>query len=192
MKIFRVVVPIYRFVLFAGCVGFLYLMGLEPEKIDRGVAVVFEWLRNQSDKLFSIKLAILILLLEMGYFIAGFNARRKNRFITFEGDSEKVSLSVQAIEEFIVKVSMGFPEIKGIQAKVFASKNKINVLVRITYLSGHNVASFSENYKRHIRSQLQNILGLDRAIQIQISIDRVDEDKAEVFQDKVFQGLEVH
>lgn len=192
MKIFSFIVPFFRLILVVFVVAFLYVSGLDPGAMSERLTRISLWIQSNPDPFFYIRLSILILLCELGYCIQRMRQRRKSRFITFDEENGKVSLSVQAIEEFIGKISKGYPEIKQIEPKVFSSKYKINVFARIIYLSGHNVVHFSDNFKRNVRSQLQHILGLERTINIQLSIDQVDEDKHEVFQDKVFQGLEVH
>jgi uncharacterized alkaline shock family protein YloU len=135
--------------------------------------------------------AALLFLVEVEYLILKMRKNRKARYITFEQPTGRVSLSVQAIEEFILKISKGFPEITRIVPKVAAFKNEIKITLKISILSGHNVANFAEQFKKNVKSQIQNILGLEKDVKVQVQVVEVNEDKVEVFRDKIFQGLEI-
>jgi uncharacterized alkaline shock family protein YloU len=75
--------------------------------------------------------------------------------------------------------------------KVAAFKNEIKITLKISILSGHNVANFAEQFKKNVKSQIQNILGLEKDVKVQVQVVEVNEDKVEVFRDKIFQGLEI-
>lgn len=191
MRIFLFLVPLFHYLLVIGLIAFLCSLSISSQPLIWITEKMSNILELPWGRYYFAGVAAILFLAEVEFLILKIRKKKKNRYITFEQPSGRVSLSVQAIEDFIIKISKGFPEITGLVPKVTAFKNEININLKISLLSGHNVASFAEQIKKNIKSQIQNILGLEKVVKVQVSIVEVNEDKVEVFRDKIFQGLEI-
>lgn len=191
MQIFLFLVPLFHYLLVIGLIAFLCFVSVNPQLLIWINQKMLAFLEIPWAQYYIAGMAALLFLMEMEFLILKIRRKRKSRYITFEQSTGRVSLSVQAIEDFILKVSKGFPEIIRIVPKVAAFKNEIKITLKISLLSGHNVANFAEQFKKNIKSQIQNILGLEKDVKVQVHVVEVNEDKVEVFRDKIFQGLEI-
>ncbi|MBI1871355.1 MAG: alkaline shock response membrane anchor protein AmaP [Chlamydiae bacterium] len=133
--------------------------------------------------------AAILFLLEVEYLAIKIRKGKKERYLTFRHPEGRVFLSIRAIETFIEKISQGFHEIKSIQPKVTRYRKAIKIILNVSLWSGSNLATVSEELQKHIKSQVQNILGIEKVIQLEVSVIEISEKKADLLEGKGFQGV---
>lgn len=191
IAIFLFFMELFHYFLAIGMISILYYISVNPQCVLNGLKYLYLLLQDPWNQYYFSATAAILLLLELDFFLVKARRSKKSRYIVFEQASGRVSLSVHAIEDFIVKVCKGYPEIREITPKVTASRKGIAVHLNVSIFSGYNVSVFGEEIKKNIRSQLQNILGLEKSVSVDISITEVHDEKKEAFRDKLFQGLEI-
>jgi RNase P/RNase MRP subunit POP5 len=189
--IFLFFMEFFHYLLAVAVIGVLYYISVNPQCVLNGLKFLYLLLQDPWNQYYFAAIAAILLLLELDFFLIKARRNKKSRYIVFEQASGRVALSVHAIEDFIVKVCKGYPEIREIMPKVTTSRKGIEVHLNVCIFSGYNVSVFGEDLKKNIRSQLQNILGLEKSVSVDIRITEVHDEKKEAFRDKLFQGLEI-
>ncbi|MFC1667848.1 alkaline shock response membrane anchor protein AmaP [Chlamydiota bacterium] len=101
----------------------------------------------------------------------------KNKYISFDNPEGQVLISVSAIENFICKVGKTFSQIKDIYPKVLASSGKVLIKANVVLWSGGNIPTFSEELQKELRSQVQDVLGIENVQKIDLTISEISEKK---------------
>lgn len=191
MIFFLFLASLFRLLIVAAAVVLLCVLALLPAQWAALSGKVSEFLAHPFSSWQLGAGAVVLIFVEAEARLLRLRMRRRRRFITFEGEGERIELAVSAVEDFIVKVSKGFPEIKKALPRITTSRAEVHVHLDLTLVSGHNVAQFAQEFRKNIKSQLQNILGVAKLVNVQVRVEEIEEDKIEVFRDKIFQGLEV-
>jgi len=189
--IFLFFMELFHYLLAVAVISILYYVSVNPQCVLNCLNFLYISLQDPWSQYYFAATAAILLLLELDFFLIKSRRSKKSKYIVFDQASGRVALSVHAIEDFIIKVCKGYPEIREITPKVATSRRGIEVHLNVSIFSGYNVSVFGEEIKKNIRSQLQNILGLEKSVSVDIRITEVHDEKKEAFRDKLFQGLEI-
>ncbi len=190
MSIFLYIVPLMHYLLVGGLVVFLYQLSINQAPIL--------WLSQKADFLraqphgnyYLIGIAVLLLLLEIEFFILKSRENKKSRYLKLPYPSGRVLLSIPAIEEFVEKVSMGFPEICSVDPIVTSAGKQLRIILNLSLTNGYKATQVAQDIEKTIRSQIQHILGIEKSVTVEVHVTKIEETKTRVFEDKVFQGIE--
>lgn len=171
-------------------IGAIYTVAMDPGILMVSSENLKMFLEDPWGQYDLVACAALLLILELEYLLLRARQARRTRFIVLNRYQGRVSISVTAIEDFILKISKGFSEIKSIKPYVSSEAKTIKILLSVALWSGHNILNFAEVLKKNIRSQIQNILGLEREVKIAVRVKEIQENRIEVFQDRMFRGIE--
>lgn len=108
-----------------------------------------------------------------------FTARaRDERFISFESDAGTVSVSVDAVTEFLVKTSREFAGILGMDAKIPSREEPIEILLDVKIKSGSNIPELSRLLQQHIRLNMRETIGISDISAIRVKVREIVADNA--------------
>ena len=110
-----------------------------------------------------------------GLLIAHFNLSRmqSEKTIAFENPEGQVTVSLTAIEDFIKKSVRHLTGVKELRANVIASKKGINVVCRATIFADSNIPQATERIQAIVKSKVQEMLGVEEAINIKIHVIKI-------------------
>ncbi|MFH1045970.1 MAG: alkaline shock response membrane anchor protein AmaP [Candidatus Omnitrophota bacterium] len=98
---------------------------------------------------------------------------QRERTIAFSNPNGEVTVSLNAIEEFIKRLSMGMNEIKELRSNVIAGKKGIEVNTRVSLWADANIPETTNNIQDILKTRLQEILGIEDPITIRIHVVKI-------------------
>jgi len=98
---------------------------------------------------------------------------QREKTIAFENPSGQVTISLSAIEDFIRRTSDHLPEVRELRANVTASKKGINIINRAVIYSDSNIPEVTEKIQSMLKNKIQEMLGIEEAINIKIHIAKI-------------------
>ena len=124
----------------------------------------------------------------------------KNKKFFIKNPDGMVSMSLKTIEDFIVRLSKDYVEIKELSPQIRAHKNSISIQLMVKIWAGSNVPAATERVQRQIKLQIQNVLGIENIKTIDIQIEEIIGKKTSVdklknsgkqFNERILEGNEV-
>jgi uncharacterized alkaline shock family protein YloU len=98
---------------------------------------------------------------------------RKERTIAFENPDGQVTISLTAIEDFIKRAMKNLPEIKESKPSVRVSKKGVVIVNRVVLFSDVNIPETTEKIQNIVKSRVQEMLGVEESIEIQINVIKI-------------------
>lgn len=190
MNIFLYAVPLIHYLIVGALAFFFYELsfGTQPLLwVNQKLSLI---LQQPYGSYYLVSVSVLLLLLEIEFFILKFRKNKKSRYLKLPHPGGRVLLSIPAIEEFIQKVSKGFPEIKFVNPRITSFGRTMTIVLNISLSSGYKASQVAQDIEKNIRSQIQHILGIEKTVQVEVRVVKIEEKTTRVFEDKVFQGIE--
>jgi len=122
-------------------------------------------------------IGVFIIILVLVYVYSATKRKKGEKNISFRNPDGEVSISLTAIEEFIKRISKGVTEIKQLDCKVIIAKKRLKVLNNVIVWSGINIPDISAKFQNMIKLKLQEMLGIEDTIEIEVHVKEVEESK---------------
>ncbi|MCM8832151.1 MAG: alkaline shock response membrane anchor protein AmaP [Candidatus Omnitrophica bacterium] len=116
---------------------------------------------------------VLIILICLKYFEAIILSKQKEKFISINTDNGKVRITLFAIEDMLAKLLESKSELSHIKPKILVDKKFIEVLIRANLTSEVNLVEFASEIQHQLKEKLQNILGKEKEIKVEIEIKKM-------------------
>ena len=171
---------------FKSFVHILILMGLGFYALAFSLQVnnvlkPIEYLYNAPrGRLIAMAIGIVLILLSILIIYLHSKASLEDKSISFDNPTGKVKIALSAIEDFIRKVALQIPGIHDIKPHAIARKNKIEIEAKVVIWGSNNLLNVSSKAQEAIQSYLQEILGGDEKIQINIHVVKVLQDASKL------------
>lgn len=101
------------------------------------------------------------------------NVEKAGRTISFDNPEGEVSISVKAIEDFVKRVGQEFSQVIEMVPTIIPVRDGIKVKARIVLVAGANVPRLTESIQHTIKSRMQNILGIENVVGVQINVSKL-------------------
>ena len=98
---------------------------------------------------------------------------QREKTIAFTTPDGQVTVSLEAIENFIRRITKHLHGIKEIRPDVVANKKGLHVFAKVTLLEETNIPEISEEIQRLIRKKIQDMLGIEENIQTRVHIVKI-------------------
>ncbi len=98
---------------------------------------------------------------------------QREKTIAFENPSGRVTISLNAIEDFIKRISAHLSEIKELRASVTANKKGVHVISRVIIYSDANIPEATEKMQGILKNKIQEMLGIEEPINIKVHIAKI-------------------
>lgn len=157
---------IFALILLAG--GFMiYAGGYDFALRDQ----VFEWLADGRWR--AIELGAVLVLLVMLY-AASVPRRKVRRGISFDAAEGRVTISAEAIEDFVGKVAHEFPAVRGFRTEVRVSrKGSADVLLNVKVMADTPVPDLTASIQKRVRECLDRSLGCCEIRRIDLKVSQI-------------------
>lgn len=122
-------------------------------------------------------IGVLIILFWMR-FIKGKNEKAsREKTIAFQTGNGEVTISLLALEDMLKKQLVEFKHLKEIRPQIIVSKKRgkkeIHVVLRVILESCTNVPEITSSVQENVRARLQDLLGIEEKISVDISIRKI-------------------
>jgi len=114
-------------------------------------------------------------LFSLALLFAGTGIRRQQRekFLSFENENGRVSISTIAIADHLAKLSAEFPAIVRMHPKVVPSRNTIDIIVDLKVRAGSQVHEVCELLQQRIRESMISDLGISQVRRVEVNVKEI-------------------
>ena len=98
---------------------------------------------------------------------------QSSRIIAFQNPDGEVTISINAIEDYIKKIADTIADIKDVKSHVTPSRRGINIICDISIMPGANIPEVTEQMQSAVKSKLSGMLGVEEKINIQMNINKI-------------------
>jgi hypothetical protein len=98
---------------------------------------------------------------------------QRDATIAFDNPDGEVCISMTAIEDFVIRVGKEFSEIKHLEPKIKARKEGVDIKLKVELWSGMNLPKMTESLQNVIKSQVQNILGIENVHSVEVMVHKI-------------------
>ncbi len=116
---------------------------------------------------------IVIILTIVTYMYMMAKDTQKDATIAFDNPDGEVCISMSAIEDFVMRVGREFSEIKTLSPKIKARKEGVDINLKVELWSGMNLPKMTESLQNIVKSQIQNILGIENVHSVQVMVTKI-------------------
>lgn len=162
-RVFKNVIAIEVF-----AVSFLIVAACVNQSLYNDLVMVF---RMQKWTLLSC--GFIMFFSNLIFILSDFKKVKNSDAISIEGENGVITISAQAICNYIIKLQPEFPTIMKLQPKVVAKKRYIDILVFVRVKPDPQIHEACEVLQKRIRDTLANALGILEVRKIEISIREI-------------------
>ena len=112
-------------------------------------------------------------LLSLLYLVTFGTPRPKARYISFDSGDGSVSISVNAVRDFIRKLGDEFGAVVGIDPKIRTDKDAISIDLDVKIQTGARIPEFSQMLQNRIREGMHDSLGIAEVKEIKVRIQEI-------------------
>ena len=119
-------------------------------------------------------ISICALVLALLYVITAFPSRtRKSAYLTFKNDNGEVSISSEAIENYVSNIAGEFPAIRRMIPRVIPGKGIIDIVLVIKIKVGPQVSDICETLQQRVRESVTSGLGISQVRKVTIDVSEI-------------------
>lgn len=154
--------------LFAAIGGALiYANGL---RVEEGILGLFYFSERWYEAMGAGGIVVLLSLLHL----VTFGPRRPRvRYLSFDSGDGSVSISVNAVRDFIRKLGDEFGAVVGIDPKIRAEKDAISIDLDVKIQTGTRIPEFSQMLQNRVREGIRDSLGIAEVREVKVRIQEI-------------------
>lgn len=111
--------------------------------------------------------------LALFYVITGRKRKRDPRYLSFDNEGGSVSISTDAISDYITKLTPEFPSIVSMKPKVVPARNQLDVVIKLKVKAGSQISEVCELLQQRVRESMAGGLGIEDVRQVRVSVDEI-------------------
>jgi uncharacterized alkaline shock family protein YloU len=115
----------------------------------------------------------IMIFIAMLYLVTFAPRRQKARYISFESGSGSISISVNAVRDYISKLSGEFGAVVRIDPKIRSDKNGISMDLNVDLVAGARIPELSQALQARVRESLRAGLGIDEVNEIKVRVQQI-------------------
>lgn len=135
-----------------GVLGYFFLQNIRFEAMDFGGVMV---------------------LLALLHLVTLTPRRPKSRFISFESDEGAVSISVNAVRDFIRKLGDEFGAVVSLEPKLRMEKDMLSINLDVKIQTGSRIPELSKILQNRVRESIRDGLGISEVREIKVRIQEI-------------------
>lgn len=161
---------LFGFVVFVVLLGqglILFFLALSSEGWAHFTALLTE--RRSSGACAGIALACLALLLAL----TGIRKKKRAKFWYYDSEKGRVSISTDAIAEYVAKLASEFPSVMKMRPVVIPTKDALDIVVSIEIKAGPQIHEACELLQDRIRESVTTGLGISKVRRVEVSVGEI-------------------
>lgn len=115
----------------------------------------------------------IFILLALLYVVTLGPRRPKVRYISFESGEGSVSISVNAVRDYIRKLSGEFGAVVSIDPKIRAEKDSLSIDLNVNLVAGVRIPELSQALQSRVRESLRDGLGIDEINEVKVRVQEI-------------------
>jgi uncharacterized alkaline shock family protein YloU len=139
-------------------------------QVEEGLLGLF---RSQGSALQAMEVGGVMVLLVLLHLSTFAPRRPKVKFISFDSDDGAVSISVNAVRDFIRKLGDEFGAVISLDPKIRAEKDLINIDLDVKIQTGTRIPELSHILQNRVRESIRDGLGIAEVREIKVRIQEI-------------------
>lgn len=152
-------------------------VGLIHVQIPGVTKTLFDFLPPTGSWL-SAGIGALMVLISLLYLVSFGPRYPKMRYITFESGEGSVSISVNAVRDYIRKLSGEFSAVVDIDPRITAEKDRIRMDLNVGLVAGVRIPELSAALQSRVRESLREGLGITDIAEIKVRVQEISGEPA--------------
>jgi uncharacterized alkaline shock family protein YloU len=107
------------------------------------------------------------------FLLSGIRPKRRERFLSFDSEGGTVSISTDAIADYVSKLAAEFPSVVRMRPDIIPSRGAISINVDVRVKAGPQIHEVCELMQRRIRESVANGLGISEIKRVVVSVSEV-------------------
>ncbi|MGE4489264.1 MAG: alkaline shock response membrane anchor protein AmaP [Kiritimatiellales bacterium] len=150
------------------CGGMMvYANGFDAGLRDRLFAAI------QGSPLYGIAAGLVLILIGLVYLGTYGQRRPKVKFISFDSEDGGVSISVNAVRDFIRRVGEEFGAVVSLEPKIRAEKDLISIDLDVKLQTGSRIPELSQVLQNRVRESIRDGLGIAEVREIKVRVQEI-------------------
>lgn len=135
---------------------------------------ILEYIQMSPNSRIIIGLAgILLVLISISFAQLILGRLQRERTIAFNNPSGQVTISLNAVEDLIKRITSSVAEIKEVRPDVIAGKRGIEVNLKVILKSEANIPDLTSQLQEIIKNRVQETLGIEEQIVVRIHVAKI-------------------
>ncbi|MBC8443149.1 alkaline shock response membrane anchor protein AmaP [PVC group bacterium] len=119
-----------------------------------------------------------LLLAGIIFALSEYRTRKRERFLAFDNDGGTVSISTEAMADYITKLTTEFPSVVRMRPNVRPTRGGVDLLIDVRIKAGSQVHEVCELLQQRVRERVVEGLGISEVRRVEVSVkDIVSEHK---------------
>ena len=119
-----------------------------------------------------------LLVMAILFALSELRTRRRERLLSFANEGGTVSISTEAMSDYITKLITEFPAVVRMRPVVKPTRNGVDILVDVRVKAGSQVHEVCELLQQRVREQVVDGLGISEVRRVEVNVrDIVSEHK---------------
>ncbi len=132
-----------------------------------------QWTSDPSTRLIIGGVGLALAVVFFTYVYIKSRMAREEPSIAFDNPDGEVSISIKAIEDFVGRIGRDFAEVKSLEPAIVARREGVHIQLKVELWSGTNIPKLTERIQNVIKSQVQNILGIENVQSVTLSVSKI-------------------
>lgn len=145
------------------------LFGMSTTESLWAIFVKFVAVNRPSAVLAGVALLCLALLVV----VTASRRKRRPRFLSFDREGGTVSISTEAISEYVAKLVVEFPSVVKMKTTIVSLKSAIDIVVDIKIKAGPQIHEVCELVQKRVRESVGEDLGIAEIRRVEVSVTEI-------------------
>ncbi len=107
------------------------------------------------------------------YAASGIKRPKRTRYLSYDGEEGTTSISTEAIEDYIARLSSEFPSVMRMRPEVLPRRQAIDINVELKVKAGPQIHEACELMQSRIREAMSNGLGISDVRRVEITVKEI-------------------
>lgn len=139
-------------------------------KVNEGVLGLFQ---SQGNPIQAMGIGGSMILVVLLYIVTSGGSRPRVRYISFESDGGDVSISVNAVRDFVRKIGDEFGAVITLDPKIRADKELISIDMDVKVQTGSRIPELSQVLQNRVRESIRDGLGIVEVREVKVRIQEI-------------------
>ena len=176
-KLWQAIKSFIHSVFFLGLGLYAIALSLQLNNVIKPIEYIYS---TRQGRMIAMAVGVILVVISFIIITVRSKANSEEKSISFDNPVGKVKISLSAIENFIRKIATQIPGIHEIKPHAVTRKNKITVNNRVVIWGSENLLATSNKAQEAIQGYLQEILGAEERIEINMHVVKVLQDVTKI------------
>jgi len=113
------------------------------------------------------------LCLSLIYAFSGLPERKRARYLSYDKEGGTVSISTEAICDYISKLAVEFPSVVKMKPEVIPGRRTIDIILKVRVKAGPDIHEMCELMQKRVREAMSLGLGISDVRRVEVSVREI-------------------